>query len=175
MIGRHIKPLVAAMLVSALAAWSPSVVEAAQSSQEETKSFNELLRDFEIHVAQIAEHAAKLERMVEQPAHYSLTSHEFEWRSIKTRLNDAGDLLPKLQAVDAKKWQKDIITHMASLTKAMEVQVESGIKLVADATMVERLVTTNNVYAIRARSVYHYAEHIVDLIELTEGRRVTTS
>ena len=139
------------------------------------EGMKELLRDMEIEMAAISEHAAKLEQMVEWPNRYTLSSTEYEWTGIKNHFNAVGALVPKLQAAaDAKGWQKEVIGELASLTKAMDAQVEEGLKHLNDVTSVERLHAID-LYELRIKSIYRYAEHIDELIEYIENRNMRTS
>ncbi|HXV61840.1 MAG TPA: hypothetical protein VEK15_14175 [Vicinamibacteria bacterium] len=135
----------------------------------------ELLRDMEIEMAAISEHAAQLEQMVKWPNRYTLSSTEYEWTGIKDHFNTAGALVPKLQAAaDAKGWQKDVIAELASLTKAMDAQLEAGHEHLKDVTSVERLHAIEH-YELRIKSIYRYAEHIDELIEYFETRNMRAS
>jgi hypothetical protein len=131
----------------------------------------EVVRDVEIEVAAVSEHAAKLEQMAEWPNRYTMTSNEFEWTGIRARIDDIGELVPKLQkaADTGKPWQKDVVNEMTSLIKAMEVQAEKGLKQLNETASVERLYA-NELYELRIQSIIQYANHIDQLVEFIETK-----
>lgn len=138
-------------------------------------NLKQVLRDAQIELAAISDHAAKLDRMVEWPNLYTMSAHEFEWTGIKARFNEVGKLVPKMQsAPDASAWQKEVVEEIASLIKAMEVQVDAGFQTLEAVDNAERLYT-KDLYQLRIESIQHYADHINDLIEYVETRRNPTS
>lgn len=147
--------------------WGSSVVAGAADTHR--KGLTDVVRDLEIEVAAISEHAAKLDQMAEWPNRYTMTSHEFEWTGIQARFDDIDALVPKLTkaAAGSPGWQKEAVTEMTSLVKAMKVQAESGLEALNETTSVERLFA-NQLYELRIESISHYAEHVDRLIEYVE-------
>lgn len=131
----------------------------------------EIVRDIEIEMAGVMEHAAKLEQWVEWPNRYSLTSYRYEWSGITEHFNEAGELVPKLQkaADESKDWQKEVVSEIASLMKATEAQIEAARKHVFETSSVERIYA-DEMYALRVESIVHYVKHIDNLIEYMQKR-----
>jgi len=70
----------------------------------------DVVRDVEINLAGISEHAAKLEQWVNLPHRYTLTSYGYEWSGIRARFNDIGELVPKLNEAasdNGNEWQRE--------------------------------------------------------------------
>lgn len=158
----------------ALSAWSPTLV--AEASAAERDGVMEVLRDVEIEMAAISDHAAKLDQMVEMPNLYPFSAYRFEWNGIETRFNEAGELVPKLQNASGANegWKKEVIDEIASLIKAMKVQIEAGMTHLNEVDNVERLYA-HDLYEIRISSIEHYADHIDALIEDIENRAMMSS
>lgn len=147
----------------------------ANAAPDDEKSAMEILRQMEIDMAAVQEHAAKLEQMAKWPNTYTKTSQEFEWGSMRQRFNAAGKTIPELQAAkDLAPWQKTIIDDISGVMKALDSQIESGIEILNETTTVEEL-HTNKLYPVRVHAVLRYTEMIDDLIESAESRYQTTS
>lgn len=168
--------LVATSLVASLAmAGSASSTPAVASQDEDRVNLNEVLREVEIEMAAISEHAAKLEQMVEWPERYTTHSHEYEWLRIQSKFNHAGELIPKMQnASDIAPWKKNAVDEIASLIKAMKAQIDPGLATLEATTSVERL-HLDETYPIRATSVRFYADHIGGIIDYIERRGSQTT
>jgi hypothetical protein len=159
----------------ALAAAFVHPAAAAAVKDDQDRSVMELLRNVEVEMDAISDHAAKLEEMTAFPERYDRSSVEFEWNSIRIRFNEAGKLIPMLQkAPDAQSWQKEIVDQVAALMKAMDSQIESGIQLLNQTTAIERL-RASKLYPVRTASVHHYAQLIGDLVDLAQDRQKMAS
>lgn len=114
----------------------------------------DVVRDIEIELAGVSEHAAKLEQWVNMPHRYTLGSYQYEWSGLRERFNAAGALVPKLQRASegSNEWQKEAVDQMACLMKALEGQIDAARTQVFDTKSVERLYTNDNV---RAQSREH--------------------
>lgn len=144
------------------------------STAADRASLTEMVRDIEIEMAAISEHAAKLDQWVEMPNLYTTSAYEYEWTGIQNRFNDVGKLVPKLnKAVEGKKeWQKEAVTELTGLIAALEKQVQAGMNHVEATQSVERIYANEN-YELRVRSIMHYTDHIDDVIEHIQSK--TTS
>ena len=140
-------------------------------------SWTDVVRDVEIEMAAIAEHAAKLDQWVEMPRQFdTLTQHRYEWTGIQDRFNNVGNLIPKLQkaSMNATDWQKEAVNEMTSLIQAMKPQIETGMTYVSETATVERLLA-DEMYELRIQSVTRYADHIDRLIQYVQTRTSASS
>lgn len=157
-----------------LSLWSPNLV--VEASAAERDGLKDVLRDVEIEMAAISDHAAKLDRMVELPNMYPFSAYRFEWNGIETHFNEVGQLVPKLQNTPGadQGGKKELVDEIASLIKAMKVQIEGGMAHLNEVNNVERLYA-HDLYEIRVASIKNYADHIGALIEDVETSPMMSS
>lgn len=137
----------------------------------EREDLMEMIRDVEIEMAAISEHAVKLDQMVQMPNMYTLASYRYEWTGIHDSFNEVGKLVPKLEraAEGSMEWKKEAINELTSLIAALKVQVETARDHVDAVPTVERLYAREN-YELRIDSIVHYAAHIDDVIEHIQSK-----
>lgn len=151
-----------------------------QKKDDVNQQAMEWLREIQSSTVQVIDHAQKLEMMTHHAGAYPRQSHEFELLSIRDRINDIGDLVPRLQKrEDAPAWQTDIIDEVASLLAAMSAQTEKAFDFVrgdpedpldpTTATLAD-IKLNSNAYEARVVSIGHYAEHINELIDYADTR-----
>lgn len=161
--------LVATSLLASLALAGSASSTLALSSQD-SGNLDEVLREVQVDMAAIGEHAAKLEQMVEWPERYTLHSHEYEWLRIQSKFNHAGEMIPKMQrAQGVAPWKKKAVDEISGLMEAMKAQIDPGMTIINETTSVERL-HLDDTYAMRATSVRYYADHIGGIIDYIDRR-----
>lgn len=89
------------------------------------------LRQIEINVAAVEERAAELQTMTQVPLAYTWESHHFEWRLIKSDVEEAGNLIPTLQKnSNLTEWHEKAVDRVAARLKAIAHETSEALKYI---------------------------------------------
>ncbi len=128
------------------------------------------LRTLEVDAAQVAYHAGELKALLRHPGSFSFESHGYELNRIRERVNDMGEMIPKIQKANLKPVQAEVVDDITGLVKALATQTTKAIEYLDKNGSVNPLTPQDRAYAVRVAGIYHYAEHIDDLIDFAQAR-----